>query len=228
MVFTVGDGPQGIVYDPTTSTLVVAVEKPSRLLLLDPTSMAVRVSVPLPGTVRHLQLAQPGGPVLVPSESANALVQVSLPTGSVLSSTPVGRQPHDAAGLPDGTVVVGNEFGQSLSIIRDGVVVKTATGVRQPGGVIDAGNEVAVVDVGGFTVSTYDPASGSRTAVLPAGAGPTHGVLTPSRVLAVADTEAIGCSRMPWTHSGPPVRWRCRARPTGWPSTRRRDWSGSL
>jgi DNA-binding beta-propeller fold protein YncE len=189
-VLSIADGPQGIVYDAVTSTLVVAVETPPRLLLLDPSTLAVRTSVDLPGTVRHLQLARPGGPVLVPSESARQLIQVGLPSGAILASTAVGRQPHDAAGLPDGTIVVGDEFSQSLSIIRNGQVAVTASGVKQPGGIVDAGNnEVAVVDVGAFTVSTFDPVSGKRTAVLPAGAGPTHAVLTPSRTLVVVDTR---------------------------------------
>ncbi len=188
-VTTIAPGPQGIVYDASTSTLVVAVANPTRVLLVDPTTLAVRTSVAVPGTVRHLQLARPGGPVLVPTESANALVQISLPDGKVVSSTPVGRHPHDAAGLPDGTIVVGNEFGMSLSIIRNGAVAITAKGVNQPGGVVDAGSEVAVVDVGDFTISTFDASTGRRTALLPAGAGPTHAVITPDRVVAVADTR---------------------------------------
>ncbi len=184
-----GRSPEGIVYDAQTATLVVAVEKPARLLLLDPNTLAVRATVALPGSVRHLQLAAPGGPVIVPVESANELLQVSLPGGVITATTPVGHQPHDASAVDGGLIVVGNEFSQSLSIIQNGVVVRTATGVKQPGGVIDAGSEAVVVDVGDFTVSTYDPQTGTRTAVLPAGAGPTHGVITAQREVVVADTR---------------------------------------
>jgi sugar lactone lactonase YvrE len=48
---------------------------------------------------------------------------------------------------------------------------------------------VAVVDVGAFTVGTYDLHTLTRTAVLAAGKGPTHGVLASGQRLIVADTR---------------------------------------
>ncbi len=54
--------------------------------------------------------------MLVPVERGDALVQVGLPGGEVLSETPVGEFPHDAAAGPDGRIFVANEFGDTLSI----------------------------------------------------------------------------------------------------------------
>lgn len=183
----VGAGPEGIVFDPVSRLVAVAVQRPDRLELLNPTSLVPEQIVALPGSARHLQLAAPGGPVLVPVESADELVQVMLPRGAE-QVTPVGRQPHDAAAAGP-TVVVGNELGGSISFIRNGSVVKTLADVEQPGGVVADGTTAAVVDVGAFTLSTYDLRSLARTAVVPAGAGPTHAVLaSPDRIL-VVDTR---------------------------------------
>ena len=98
--------------------VAVAVRNPDRLQLLDPMTLDVRRSVRLPGSVRHLQTGYGGSSVLVPVESANRIVQVPLPTGTV-SSTRVRKQPHDAAQVANGDVVVGDEFGRSLSVVRD-------------------------------------------------------------------------------------------------------------
>ncbi|SHH25899.1 hypothetical protein SAMN05443575_3556 [Jatrophihabitans endophyticus] len=185
----VGARPEGIVYDARTRLLAVAVRAPDRLLLLDPRTLAPRRSVALPGGVRHLQLGRPGGPVLVPVESAARIVQVSLPGGAT-RSTAVRKQPHDAAEATNGDVVVGNEFGRSISVIHDGVVVRTFADLRQPGGVVAAADDVVgVVDVGAFTLSTYDLDAGRRTGRVAAGAGPTHGVLVGGDRIAVTDTR---------------------------------------
>jgi DNA-binding beta-propeller fold protein YncE len=183
----VGAQPEGIVYDPATKLVAVAVRGPDRLQLLDGPPLAVARTVPLPGSARHLQLAGPGGPVLVPDETTNQLIEVSLPDGQ-LRATGVGKQPHDAA-ASGGDIVVGNEFGRSISILRDGAVLATLGGVQQPGGVIGDGSTVGVVDVGAFTVSTYNLTTRKQIAVKRAGKGPTHGVLANNQRLVVADTR---------------------------------------
>lgn len=185
---SVGDGPEGIVFDPTTNLVAVAVRNPDRLLLLDPDTLAVRRTVPLPGSVRHLQLARPGGPVLVPAESANQLVEVALPGGAT-RATDVLKQPHDATAAGSGDIVVGNEFGKSISIVHNGTVLATVRDLKQPGGVVGYGSGVAVVDVGAFTLSTYDLTTDRRTAILGAGRGPTHGELLPGNRVIVSDTR---------------------------------------
>lgn len=184
----VGDEPEGIVYDPATNLVAVAVRNPDRLLLLDPGTLAVRRSVALPGSVRHLQLGRPGGPVLVPAESASQIVQVFLPGGATRAND-VQKQPHDAAEAANGDIVVGNEFGKSISIVRAGKVIKTIADLKQPGGVIADGDTIGVVDVGAFTLSTYDLATLTRTARVSAGSGPTHGNLIGGDRIIVSNTR---------------------------------------
>ena len=184
----VGDLPQGIVYDATTDLLAVAVRNPFRILLLDPTTLRVETSVPMPGKVRHLQLAQPGGPVLVPVESANQILEVSLPGGEA-RATNVERQPHDAAAIANGDLVVGNEFSGSISIVRDGTVRKTFDDLLQPGGVVTDGNTAVVIDVKDYSITTYDLDEMMRVDRVQAGTGPTHGVMLNDGRLAVTDTR---------------------------------------
>lgn len=184
----VASSPQGIVYDPKTHLLAVAVHDPYRLLLLDPATLQVRTSVRLPGKVRHLQVAPEGGRVLVPSETANKLVEVSLPDGETRSTT-VQRHPHDAAGAANGDVVVANEFSGSISLVRDGDLLTNTEDLRQPGGVLVDGGTVAVVDVRDFSLSTYALDSLERTGRIAAGDGPTHGMLLSGGRVAVSDTR---------------------------------------
>ncbi len=187
-VAAVGATPEGIVYDSGSQLVAVAVRDPDRLQLLDPDTLAVRRSVPLPGDVRHLQVSVTGNEVLVPAESARQILEVPLPTGAV-RATAVGKQPHDAARAADGDVIVGNEFGKSISVLRDGRVRRTIRDLTQPGGVVAVGGSVAVVDVGAFTLSTYDLTTLTRTGRIPAGKGPTHGVLVGSNQVLVSDTR---------------------------------------
>lgn len=188
VVRAVGATPEGIVYDPRSKLVAVAVRNPDRLLLLDPDTLAVRRTVPIPGDVRHLQVSTTGNEILVPAESAREILQVPLPTGAVVA-TKVGKQPHDAARATNGDVIVGNEFSKSISIVRGGRVVKTIADLKQPGGVVAAGDLAGVVDVGAFTLSTYDLRTLKRVGRIPAGKGPTHGVLVGSIRILVSDTR---------------------------------------
>ncbi|MGI9093693.1 MAG: YncE family protein [Mycobacteriales bacterium] len=188
IVRAVGTRPEGIVVDTRTGIVAVAVRKPDRLLLLDSGTLAPRRAVRLPGHARHLVLAGAGGPVLVPVENADTLLQVPL-TGPGRTATTVGRSPHSAAAVGNGRIVVGNEVGGTLSIVRAGRVERTVPGLRQPGGVVAAGPVVAVVDVAAFTVTTFDPATARRIATTRAGAGPTHVVLVAAHRMVVADTR---------------------------------------
>ena len=187
-VAAVGATPEGIVYDATSQLVAVAVRNPDRLQLLDPDTLAVRRSVALPGDVRHLQVSVTGNEVLVPAESAREILQVPLPTGAVVA-TKVGKQPHDAARAANGDVVVGNEFSGSISVIRDGRVVRTIADLKQPGGVVADGGLAVVVDVGDFTVSTYDLTALRRVGRIGAGTGPTHAVVVGSDRVLVSDTR---------------------------------------
>jgi DNA-binding beta-propeller fold protein YncE len=184
----VGALPQGIVYDAKTDSLAVAVRDPYRLLVLDPKTLQTKLSVDLPGKVRHLQVTAAGGTALVPSETADKVFEVDLTTGK-MRATDVQRHPHDAAGTASGDVLVGNEFSGSVSVVRRGRVIHTFSDLRQPGGVLASGHLAVAVDVGDYTVTTYDLDTDKRVARVPAGKGPTHGALVGDGRIAVTDTR---------------------------------------
>ena len=144
--------------------------------------------VPLPGHARHLQLAAPGGPVLVPAEDSNTLVEVALPGGET-TETAVGEYPHDAAQVAGGQRLVADERGGTLSVITDGKVTETIDSQTQPGGIAAVGELAGVVDVADFTLTTYDVPAGRQLTVAEAGAGPTHVVADSLGRFLVADTR---------------------------------------
>lgn len=188
-IIPVGAAAEGIVADPITHTVIVGVRNPSALALLDADSLKLTGRVVLPGVLRHLQLAAPGGPVLVPDESSNSLIQVGLPGGTILSQLPTGVSPHDANRAANGTVFVANEGGGSVVVVRDNQVVHTFTDVTQPAGVASVGNTVGVIDVRQNTLTLYDAESLSGIVALPAGDGPTHVVADRHGRMIVADTR---------------------------------------
>jgi DNA-binding beta-propeller fold protein YncE len=218
-----GGGPEGLVADPRTGLVAVALRAPGRLVLVDGPSGRVTGTVTLPGSARHVALAAAGGPVLVPVEDRGMLVQVGLPTGTVLTRTIVGRGAHDAAAWA-GRVFVSDEGAAAVSVIQDGRVVATLTGPRQPGGVAAADGRVGVVDVRGGLLYVYDPAALGPVARVPAGAGPTHVVADGHGGLVVADTrggallryrlrpdvrllERVALSGRPYGLAADPGRW---------------------
>ena len=187
-VVKVSARPQGIAYDRVTNTLAVAVHDPYRILLLNPTDLSLRTSIPLPGKARHLTDAKAGGPILVPVETADQLIEIALPGGAI-RTTRVGHHPHSAVAEPNGDILVGNEFSHSISLVRDGAVVTTVPGVRQPGGLVVDRNLVGAVDVHDFAVETFDRETLKRLRRVKVGAGPTHGVLTSGHRMVVTDTR---------------------------------------
>ncbi len=186
-VVPVGAKPEGIVYDAKTGLVAVGVNDPAALVLLDRHGR-VRKRVPLPGPPRHLQLAKPGGPVLVPSEPANELVEVSLPGGQTLA-TRVGEQPHDATAGADGRIFTADERGSTISEVRGGRRVRTVPVDTQPGGIVAVGGAVAVVAVQAYTVELFDQRTLQGQGARNAGLGPTHVVSDGSGRIYVADTR---------------------------------------
>ena len=170
----VGDAPEGVVVDALTRTVAVAKRNPNELVLINADSGGVIGRVPLPGSVRHLQLAKPGGPVLVPVESANVLVRVELPSGLVEPQILTGTLPHDASEAPNGTVFVANEHGGTVTAIRGGAIVKVFTDSVQPAGLAAVGNSMGLLDVRKNDLTIYDTDSLSIVGSTPAGDGPTH------------------------------------------------------
>lgn len=181
-----GGHPEGVVTDPVSGLVVVALRSPDRLALVDPRRRRVVRNVAVPGSARHLELVPGGGAVLVPGEDTDLVTRVELPSGRLSGSVRVRKQPHDLAVVTDGSQYVADEFGGAVSLVRRGSVVKTFEGLLQPGGAAGTGDTGTVVDVRARLLHVY---RGDReVGVLPAGAGPTHVVaLQPGTVL-VTDT----------------------------------------
>ncbi|MCG5432472.1 YncE family protein [Mycobacterium sp. MYCO198283] len=185
----VGVAPEGVAVDALTRTVAVATRNPNALVLLDADTGAVKARTPLPGVVRHLQLAGPGGPVLVPVESANALVRVDLPGGAAHTQILTGTVPHDAAQAPDGTVFVANELGGTVAVLRGDAIVRVFTDSVQPAGLAPVGTSVGLLDVRKNDLTVYDTRDLSIVGSTPAGAGPTHLVADRHGRMIAADTR---------------------------------------
>jgi DNA-binding beta-propeller fold protein YncE len=190
MVTEVGSSPEGVVADAATGMIAVALRDPARLALVDGATGTVRRRVSLPGAARHLALARPGGPVLVPAEPADRLLEVSLPDGAVRRRVRVGAQPHDVAAA-GAAVLVGDERGNTLSAVRGSRVVAAARVATQPGGVaaLKGGAQVAVVSVRERRLELYDTRTLRRIGRAPAGIGPTHVACLDRGPCYVADTR---------------------------------------
>jgi hypothetical protein len=103
--------------------------------LVDAGTGRERQLIRLAGAPRHLQLAGPDGPLLVPLENNRELVQLALPGGAVIAATRVGQHPRDAAAIGS-LIFTGNEFSNTVSLVRDGRPVAVEPGPLQPGGVV--------------------------------------------------------------------------------------------
>jgi DNA-binding beta-propeller fold protein YncE len=189
----VGMRPEGVAVDEVTRTVAVATRDPDQLVLLDADAPAITARVPLPGSARHVELAGPGGPVLVPVETANALVQVRLsPPVPEAIGPPIitGTSPHDAAAASNGTIFVGNELGGTISVLRSDRIVKVFTDRVQPAGLAAVGTAVGVLDARANTLTVYDAEKLAILGSIPAGAGPTHLVADRHGRMIATDTRA--------------------------------------
>jgi DNA-binding beta-propeller fold protein YncE len=187
-VVPVGHKPEGLAFDPVTGSLAVGLTNPDRLALVDgDTGRTVR-RIRLPESPRHLKLAAPGGPVLVPAERANAIVEVSLPGGG-LRTTRVGRFPHDAA-RARGRLFVADELGHTLSVVDRGRRVAALPAPRQPGGVAVTADRdhVGVVGVRERALEVFDTRTLESAGNVGVGIGPTHVVGAGERFF-VVDTR---------------------------------------
>jgi DNA-binding beta-propeller fold protein YncE len=211
----VGSAPEGVVVDPVTRTVAVATRNPNSLVLLDADTGAVRARTPLPGFVRHLQLAAPGGPVLVPVESANALVRVSLPGGQAAAPLFVGTVPHDATQDPNGTVMTADELGGTVTAVRGDQVVKVFTNAVQPAGLAPVGDLVGLIDVRKNTLTTYDVATLRIVGEAPAGQGPTHLVADRHGRMIATDTRGNQVLVFAPSPTGPPTQVGAIPQPGG-------------
>ncbi|SOJ53179.1 PE-PGRS family protein PE_PGRS18 [Mycobacterium simulans] len=191
-VVAVGTYPEGVAVDAATRTVAVATRYPNELVLINIDSGAITARVSLPASARHLKLAAPGGPVLVPMETANALVRVELtrgPRGQASTPIPTGTFPHDAAATSNGTIFVTNEHDGTVSVLRGDKTVKVFPDGVQPAGVAAFGNTVGVVDARKNTLTVYDAEKLTVVGSSPAGAGPTHVVADRRGRMIVTDTR---------------------------------------
>jgi len=186
-VVEVGGRPEGVVYDAETGLVAVGITEPPQLALVDGRDGRVVRRVPLPAAPRHLQLAAPGGPVLVPAEESDQLVEVDLPGGQT-RATAVGDQPHDAAALGD-RYYVADEFSSSVTAVEDGRVVGESTVDAQPGGIVATGDKVALISVLAFTIELFDPRTLAGEGSRNAGLGPTHAVADGDGRIYITDTR---------------------------------------
>jgi len=186
---SVGTAPEGVAVDAVTRTVAVAKRNPNELVLIDADTGAITGRTPLPGFARHLQLAAPGGPVLVPVESANALVRVELPGGRAESQVLTGTVPHDAAQASNGYVFVANEHGGTVTVLRGDEVLKVFTDSVQPAGMAPVGLSMGVLDVRKNDLTVYDAAALTIVGSTPAGTGPTHLVADRHGRMIAADTR---------------------------------------
>lgn len=212
-VVSVGHEPEGLLFDPGSGLLAIGVRSPNQLVLFDPVRREVRKRIGIAGAPRHLGSPGPGN-VLVPAEQIDELLSVSLPGGAT-KATKVGAHPHDAAAAA-GRVFLADEFGDSVSVVEDGKLIRTLEAPQQPGGIAAVADRyVVVVAVRERRVEAYDARTLKPVGGAQGGAGPTHVVALGDRAY-VADTqggailtykvgpgiEAIGASPAPGSPYG--------------------------
>ena len=185
----VGRSPEGVVVDSITRIVAVAKREPNEVLLLNADTGQIIGRTEVPGFARHLQLAAPGGPVLVPAESSNALIRVDLTNGRAEPAIPTGTVPHDAAQAANGTVFVANELGGTVAVVRGTDVVKVFTDSVQPAGLAPVGTAMGLIDVRKNDLTIYDAERLTIVGSVPAGKGPTHLVADRHGRMIAADTR---------------------------------------
>jgi len=173
-----------------SGTVAVSVRDPNQVVLFDLSRPAQRRTVPLSGSARHLFLGGADGPLLVPQESDDRFVALSLPAGEVLETVPVGRQPHDSIAVGPDTVFVADELASTIHIVRNGAVTRVVPAPLQPGGMASApdGSVMVTVGVRGRRITAYRN-DGTAIGSANAGAGPTHAVTGSHGIYWVVDTN---------------------------------------
>jgi DNA-binding beta-propeller fold protein YncE len=196
-------GPEGVAVD-ARGEVAVSVRQPDGVVLFPIGRPGDRRRIDLGGEARHLVLAGPDGPLLVPDESDNTLVELALPSGRRAGSVVVGDHPHDAVAAGPSTVFVADELASTIHILRHGRVWRVVTAPLQPGGmaVNPAGTRVVVVGVRGRRITEYT-AGGAVVGSADCGAGPTHAVTGDGGLYWVADTDGGSVLGFELTRRGP-------------------------
>jgi DNA-binding beta-propeller fold protein YncE len=125
----------------------------------------------------------------LPAEDTNALLQIDLPTGRVLRSTSLPRQPHNVT-VVNGNYWVDDELASEVSVVSpQGDVLATVKGPVQPGGVVSAAGRVGAIDVRGARMYFYDALTYAPEGSIAMGSGPTHALPVGGADVVVADTR---------------------------------------
>lgn len=170
--FPVGSGPEGIVVH--DGTAAVALRDPAALALVELDARRVTSTLRLPGAPRHLGLAADGA-ALVPAEPADRFLAVALPSGDVTVRAATGAYPHDVAEV-DAGIAVGDERGDSVTLVRDDGSTRRVEVAAQPGGLaaLHGGRLLVVVSVRERVAEILDGRTLEILARVDAGVGPTH------------------------------------------------------
>jgi hypothetical protein len=179
--------PEGITADGQSGLVAVAVRHPAQIVLIAARSDRVLRRIAIPAPPRHLELAAPGGPLLVPEERLDHLLELNLRSGAYRSIA-VGAHPHDAAAAA-GRVFVSDEEGGNVAVVAGGREIDRIGGFVQPGGVAAVGPDIAVVDVGADTLTLIDARTLRVRGRLRAGSGPTHDAVGADGRVYVVDTR---------------------------------------
>jgi YVTN family beta-propeller protein len=168
----VATGPQaeGVAVDPSTG--IVAVGQSAGADLFDESGKHL-AAVHLPSAPRHIALAAPGGPILVPAEASSEVGFVDEPSRSLAALVSTGRMPHDLVAV-GGTIFVGNEHDNTMTVIRQQQVIATVPVAEQPGGLAITGSDVAVVSVRARRLQLFDATTLRQVASVAIVGGPSH------------------------------------------------------
>jgi len=188
-VLALDGAPEGIA-SIRSGTVAVAIRKPDAVVLFNLSTPTDRRSVPLTGSARHLFLGGVDGPLLIPQESDDRFVAMSLPDGQVLETVAVGRQPHDSIAVGPETVFVADELADTIHVVRNGAVTRVVAAPVQPGGMASApdGSVMVTVGVRGRRITAYR-SDGTAIGSANCGAGPTHAVTGAGGLYWVVDTN---------------------------------------
>ena len=175
----VGSEAEGAVVDSQTGLAAISFRDPNRIELIDVATGRTVKRIPTDDPARHLSLAAPGGPLLVPIEYTDQLLEIDLPSGRIERTVSVGDFPHDAAAAADGRIFVSDEGGDTISVVDGDAVEITLPSPEQPGGIAASGDSVAVAAVAAREIAFIDATTLKQTATVEGGAGPSHVVAGP-------------------------------------------------
>lgn len=175
IVRPLGAAAESVVVDPLTRTAAVALRTPDRVLLLDldhPELPARTLALPAPAG--RLGLAAPGGPLLVPTTSADQVLAVPLPAAAPVVT--VGVPGHPVAATADGRTLLVAVASGAVDVVEDSRVARAIDGLSGASQVLVSGGTVTVLDREQSALRVVDPAAGTTGESLRVGDGATNAV----------------------------------------------------